>query len=625
VSDQTPPRRNIGDLQPSQILYSFGVGAIVELPNLSVMMMGLDDWPVHHCREVNEPRLLYAVQEELGPQVSRLLSPPVPPDADGGPPKPLGESASVGVPVAPFPRWLLCPRCRLIAPIGSDLFELKVELFKKDRTRYVHRNCNRAVSASRPPTAVPARFLVACKCGHLDEFPWLEFVHRGEAPRNHELRLYELGASGEVADIEAKCVTCGAVRRMADAFTGTGKSELPACRGRWPHLRKYAEDGCGEPSTGILLGASNSWFPLTLSALSIPTASDPLGQLVEANWAKLEKVTSSEVLAAFRQIGTLAAFAAYSDEDVWQAVEAKRGVGQAPADQEPEGLRDPEWRAFSEPGSVPNSRDFELREVPPPPRFEPLIERVVLVERLREVRSLIGFTRIESPGDMSEPDELPAERRAPLSRGEPRWVPTIDVRGEGIFIQLSESAVEAWVRTVGDLDDEFVRAHRAWRKLRKVEPPDAGYPGMRYVLLHSLAHSLMRQLTLQCGYTAASVRERIYSRDPSEDREAMAGLLIYTAASDSEGTLGGLVSLGEPSVLATHLHQALEEITLCASDPLCAEHPPSRDALTLHGAACHACLFAPETSCERGNKYLDRSVLVRTVERARFAFFGDER
>jgi hypothetical protein len=32
-------------------------------------------------------------------------------------------------------------------------------------------------------------------------------------------------------------------------------------------------------------------------------------------------------------------------------------------------------------------------------------------------------------------------------------------------------------------------------------------------------------------------------------------------------------------------------------------------------------MFAPETSCERGNRYLDRSVLIRTVERDNLAFF----
>ena len=101
----------------------------------------------------------------------------------------------------------------------------------------------------------------------------------------------------------------------------------------------------------------------------------------------------------------------------------------------------------------------------------------------------------------------------------------------------------------------------------------------------------------------------------------MAGILLYTAAPDSEGTLGGLVSLGEPKILGRHLDQALESIRLCASDPLCAEHHPYRDSLTLHGAACHACLFLPETSCERGNKYLDRSVLVKTVAKDSLAFF----
>lgn len=626
MSDQTPPRRNIGDLQASHILYSFGVGAIVELPNLSVMVMGLDDWPVHHCREVSEPRLLHAVQGELGGQVTRLLRPPAVPDADGGLPSPLDDSANVGVPVAPFPRWLLCPRCRLIAPVGSDLFELKVELFRKDRTRYVHRNCNKAEKANVQPTAVPARFLVACQHGHLDEFPWVEFVHRGEAPRNHELAMYGLGASGEVTDIEVKCVTCDVPpRRMSEAFGEGAKKNLPICRGRWPHLRSHAEGGCGTPVTTIMLGASNSWFPITLSALSIPTVVDRLGQLVEEHWAVLEKASSPEVLAAFRQIGQLRAFAANTDEEIWAAVEARRGVDGAVAEQEPQGLREPEWRVFSQPDPSLNGRDFRLREVEVPRGYERFIQRVVLAERLREVRSLIGFTRIESPGDMSEPDELPDERRAPLSRTAPTWVPTIDVRGEGVFVQLSEAAIEEWLGKVGDLDAEFAAAHGAWRKLRKLEPPDAGYPGMRYVLLHSVAHCLMRQLTLQCGYTAASVRERIYSRGPSDDREPMAGVLIYTAASDSEGTLGGLVSLGEPSVLSMHLGQALEGIALCASDPLCAEHPPSRDALTLHGAACHACLFAPETSCERGNKYLDRSVLVPTVEREHFAFFGARR
>ena len=112
--------------------------------------------------------------------------------------------------------------------------------------------------------------------------------------------------------------------------------------------------------------------------------------------------------------------------------------------------------------------------------------------------------------------------------------------------------------------------------------------------------------------------------NPEEEGGPMAGVLIYTAAPDSEGTLGGLVQLGEPEELGRHIRCALEALTLCASDPLCAEHQPPQDGLTLHASACHACLFSAETSCERGNRYLDRSVLVGTVHREDLAFFRGE-
>jgi hypothetical protein len=143
---------------------------------------------------------------------------------------------------------------------------------------------------------------------------------------------------------------------------------------------------------------------------------------------------------------------------------------------------------------------------------------------------------------------------------------------------------------------------------------------MRYVLLHSLSHALIRQFSVECGYAAASLQERIYSASP-ESGEEMAGILIYTAAPDSEGTLGGLVTLGETANLERHLDQALESLEICAGDPLWAETAPGQDGLSLHGVACHNCLFLPETSCERGNRYLDRSTLVATIERDTYAFF----
>ena len=247
------------------------------------------------------------------------------------------------------------------------------------------------------------------------------------------------------------------------------------------------------------------------------------------------------------------------------------------------------------------------------------------MERLREVRALVGFTRIESPGDYAETGELPEEYRAPLSRQEPKWVPASEVRGEGIFIQFRESAMQEWQQSVPHwktYEQQSLDAHRRWRRSRSLDP-NANYPGVRYILIHSFAHALMRQLAIECGYTAASLRERIYSKSPGDDNGPMAGVLIYTAAADSEGTLGGLVSLGGPITLGRHIDQALEQMRFCASDPLCAEHSPLQNTTSLHWAACHACLFSPETSCERGNKYLDRSLLIPTVKAdlATLAFF----
>ena len=146
---------------------------------------------------------------------------------------------------------------------------------------------------------------------------------------------------------------------------------------------------------------------------------------------------------------------------------------------------------------------------------------------------------------------------------------------------------------------------------------------MRFVLIHSLSHALMRQIALECGYTAASIRERIYCLHPGEDEGPMAGILLYTAASDSEGTLGGLVQLGDPTSLGRQIHQALEALKICGSDPLCSEHPPTGDGRGIHGASCHACLFAPETSCEKGNRYLDRNALFGTFAAKGVEFFTE--
>jgi hypothetical protein len=284
-------------------------------------------------------------------------------------------------------------------------------------------------------------------------------------------------------------------------------------------------------------------------------------------------------------------------------------------------LKTPEWKIFLDPDSAEQSRDFQSHLQKPPARFSKYFEKIVLAERLREVRALVGFTRIESPSDYDNPAAFPVTQRAKIARMPPGWVPAAETRGEGLFFQFKEAEIRDWTKRVKEQDEVFLEAHKRWRRAHGLEPVDEHYPEIRFVMLHSFAHALIRQFSVECGYTTASLRERVYSRSPGGDEPEMAGVLIYTAAADSEGTLGGLVSLGKPQILERHLDQALDAMRLCASDPLCAEHHPYEDGISLHAASCHACLFAPETSCERGNKYLDRAVLVPTVEQINFAFF----
>ncbi len=590
-------RSHVGELRPSQLMHTYGIGATVELPELTTLVLGLDDWPRALGEPVSEPRLLAAVHAAVGSQVEQLLTPPVVPEGD-----------SSGVPVAPFPRWLRCPVCSRLAPIDSGVFTLKPEPWRPERTRYVHDGCPRTRS-TRSPTAFPARYLMACPDGHLDDFPWVEFLHGGVACKG-TLKLRELGSGGRAGDVQLECDECGRRRRLSQAFGEESRPFLPPrCRGRHPHLG--IAEHCDQLPATLLLGASNTWFPVLSSALSIPSQAGELAQAIDEAWSVLSVYPPGiEILDAnLKAHPDLKRLRELSEkvglEAVHEAVAARReGLLNGDAGD----LRTPEWRVLCTPDDAPEQPEFKLRAVGPPRRFAGVLGDVVLVERLREVSALRGFTRINAPDELG----TGGGKIVPLAREAPRWLPCSEVRGEGIFIRFPEEAVLEWEARYRDAGSVHVlrQGHRSWRKRRGLDS-DEGWPGERYVLLHSFAHALIRELALECGYTASSIRERLYATSP-DDEEPMAGVLLYTAAPDSEGTLGGLVSLGEPDQLGALLRQALERAQLCSSDPLCSEHDPRSDS-SVHGAACHACQFASETSCERGNRFLDRATLVQTV------------
>jgi hypothetical protein len=581
---------------------------LVDLPNFAVIVAGLGAWDPPR-EEIKEDRLLNAVRAKLGPQVAKLAAMPWSESTDN----PYDDWARIGVPVFPFPRWFRCTACNVLSTIDGGLFQLQKNERRIERTRYVHEGCGRGSS----PLAVPARFVIACERGHLDEFPWIAFAHQYATCPNGtpSLELTEPGSGTRSTDVYVKCTQCGMGNSMNAAFDRDAK-DVPQCRGRHPHLRDFDPEGCEQRARTLLLGASNTWFGITRSALAIPVSSD--GQLdveVDAAWGDLADADSEHVLDLFvRKLPSLRHLTSFPMADLWEAVRRRRANQDADQPEDAIDLKFPEWQCITNPSTAPSTYDFTIEDAGVPATLSAVFEQVVAVKRLRETMALLGFARIDAP-ESGVNDDLEAVEAVSLSRREPTWVPASDVRGEGIFFRLPEERVRGWqVR---------VETHPRMTALRKATIDRFGikaWPGFRYVLLHSLAHLLINELSLECGYSPASIRERIYSSD--EDGQAMAGILVYTAAADSEGTLGGLVSMAKPECVERIVSQARTRAEMCSSDPLCSEHVPTDPDKTLHGAACHSCLFLPETSCERGNRLLDRTILVKTISESSLAYLG---
>ena len=611
-------RRRVGSVRPSHLMFTSGVGALVDLPNFSVLVKGLDDWSHQSLPEampINEPRLLAAVQQSIGTSVQKLMPAPW---MEGLDKDPTGPASKVGVPVAPFPGWLRCTHCNELGSLDSGIFRFEnTKPRKPHEARFFHDKCKK-----RKPLAVPARFVLTCTNGHLDDFPYVHFVHRGGTctkasyPR---LRMEDRGGNLG-ANVEIKCVNCGERRNIRDAQGKRGEENLPRCRGRHPHLATFDPQGCDQPPKLLVVGASNQWFAKGLAALAVPpSGASALDAKVEKNWAAIKDLPEAMYAWARENAPAFKELDQWNDEEITEAVTRHRakleGARDERADKNPD-LRTAEWEVFSAAKLPDPNSDFTLRRAfqPVPDELTGIYADVVQAERLREVRALIGFTRLDAP----DPEDPNLVKHVQLARSRPTWVPASEVRGEGIFLKVPEDLLQAWEERVEK--SEAMRLHReAYARHRRNRYSDriatmsdfddmAHWPGARFIALHTLSHLLIRTISLECGYSSASLSERIYSG--TDDDPHRSGILIYTAVPDAEGTLGGLVSLAEPDQLVRLTRRALADARHCSSDPLCAERLPQAPADFLHGAACHVCLFVSETTCERGNKFLDRRFVV---------------
>lgn len=605
-------RQPDGRVRRSQAVTTFGPGAMMDLIDQAVLVGGLDFWDYDRKRDIpmiTEPRLRDAIAEQFtaaGVELSEdqaFIAPPVGDDRE--------PNKFSGIQVLEFPQWFVCqnPGCRAL--IRRDGLDLK-------SGKYWH-NC----SSSRPASeTVPVRFVGACKLGHLEDFPWISFAHLTSEGRCAAPSLtLEEGASGDFSEIEVDCA-CGAKNRLSAAMAGI----LLTCGGHRPWLGSEGKEDCTEQLRLLVRTASNSYFSQVVSALSVPEPGRELDEAVQAVWGIVRGASSASEVAFFREKveSVRIALEGHNDSDILSAIQA-RGKGTTLARLP---LRTAEFLQFAaskpeSPGDLaPLDATFYTRTCKPKGGLPDGVARLVVAPKLREVRAQIGFTRLEAitPDLQGEFDLGVQSARLGLTS---TWLPATEVRGEGVFVQLDESAVLAWENreVVAARANELMLGYDEWAKAMPHAPP---FPGVRFYMLHSLSHLLIAAISLECGYSASAIRERIYcgpsSRDPNTP---MAAILLSTGTSGTEGTLGGLVEEGRK--LRSHLARAYDLGKLCSNDPVCASHSPKGDRAEryLEGAACHGCLFIAECSCERFNRYLDRALVVPTVGRPRdLAFFS---
>lgn len=597
-NDRRANKKSIGKLRKTQLITTFGTGSIVEMPEYTVIMGATDYWD-KKSPVINEPNLQRLLKMKYFKE---------PYSTESQNPRGNGD-----MPAFRFPRMHFCPKCG-----------------KLDDYKYFGDPNNRkCISCNRD--LVPSRFVVACINGHLEDFPFEWWVHYGnpggckEPENHHKLEIKFLNNTGGLASIVIKCKCCGKTRSMEGCMSQNALKGY-RCRGKRPWIGFKNEfndpEPCNAHMRALQRGASNVYFTKSRSALTIPPWSSKIQTYLDREWDKILNGLEQGVDESFLRILVTMLFkdeledGKYTTEDFMKEIDRRRELGTGGEGTYTEQMMyEDEYKALcegytSDDEEEPEQFQAEITDISP--FLEDYFDEVVLVKRLREVMALRGFRRVTP--NPPENDETCINEFTPVWNKSQSWLPAIEMLGEGIFIVLNEERVREWEEKNHDRYEDM------HRRLGNMDI-GKGMFSARYVLLHTLSHLLIRQLTIDCGYQEAALKERIYSTYPDSDLN-MSGILIYTSSSDSDGSLGGLVRQGESDLLESTVRNMLQEASWCSSDPLCIESK-SQGFNSLNYAACHACTLLPETSCEAVNCLLDRASVVGKPTDRKIGYFEE--
>lgn len=629
-----------GPVRRAQLVAPFGTGAITVVPDgTALVTAGLDHWYEREDGSVDSVDFEeFQIEEWRLEKALRVSHFRLPPDYRT---KRFGEAEAknlrLSVPALRFPTWNFCRRCKLLQqlPLGF-------------RGRKRCKECEAKPGKLRAPIIAQVPFIAVCEYGHLQDFPWREWVHHSLNPTcQGPMRLFSTGG----ASLAAQRVECGCGRKrtlagITDAApVGSPKypeTELSTrlaegaeylCRGFEPWNAREAPQGCGRHVRGSLRAASNVYFSLVKSSIYLPRGgggapdslieilvNPPLSTVIHTI-RSLSMEPSPEQLRK-GQYGNLLKL--YTDDQVRKGLAA---TGTPAPDPELDGgedepsdeteFRRPEFEVLREEHDSAELRITARSLSEYAPEAVQAFTRIMLVDKLRETRALWGFNRVypESGGRLRDRKGLLRHEQPDWQQS---WLPAYVVHGEGVLVEFDAGLLATWEsdsRVVARAEG-MRRRYEAVQKARRLRERNLT---PRFVMIHTFAHLLMNQLTYECGYSSAALRERLYV---TEGAKPMAAVLIYTAAGDAEGTMGGLVRMGKPGYLEPALLDALSGAEWCAADPVCMETGEGGQGPdSCNMAACHNCALVPETACEEFNRFLDRGFVIGTHQEPELGFF----
>lgn len=566
----------LGELRPNQIITTFGPGSIVDAVKDSVTILDIPYWKDKGMRIIDGRLASYL-------NVDAFYMP--------------RTSSAHDIPVQSFPRWHVCSNLKC-----GRLFDASESFNLEKYLKYgvTCPDCGRK--------AYPARFITICEKGHMSDFPWRWWVHHGNTDCNGRLRMYSTGNTSTLSDMWVEC-SCGARRSMSGA-TQAQNFEGLSCSGVHPFRPNSKPKRCEKPVIPSQRGASNVYFAVTRSAISVPPWIKPLYNLIDEHLRDIELlkdvIGEKEGLdKAYEKF-----FTSYSREEFDEAYERRMNNIREFAE-----IKRMEYEAIThhdDPTYQSNKKHFKAEEDQLPGYFSWYFKRIIRITRLREVRVLLGFTRVDSP----DPDADNQPNIVYLTKGgDERWLPAVEVNGEGIFIEFNRQTLVEWLSNpqVNIISEKYVASYREYCE-SKDWTIKTGRDAV-YVLMHTFSHLLIKQMAMSSGYSSSAIRERIYFGDK------MAGILLYTGSSDKEGSLGGLVELGTADQMTNLMRDAFQEALVCTNDPECMNTLPA--GKNSNGAACHSCCMISETACENGNRMLDRGLVVPLAGREETSYFRE--